>query len=136
MRIMPYIHFQGTCRDAMITYAKLFVATDLQLMTYAEMPEGPPSFAHSERIIHSQFSVEGGWVMMASDYPPGQESEEQAGFSVMIGPKSVARARQIFDALAEGGSVNQDFAPNFFSPGFGMVQDRYGTHWIIGAEGP
>jgi PhnB protein len=136
MRIMPYIHFQGTCRDAMITYAKLFVATDLQLMTYAEMPEGPPDFAHSDRIMHSQFSVDGGSVLMASDYPPGREGEPQGAFSVMIGPKTVARARQLFDALSEGGTVFDSFKPNFFSPGFGMVQDRYGTHWIIGAEGP
>jgi PhnB protein len=136
MRIMPYIHFQGTCREAMITYAKLFVATDLQLMTYAEMPEGPESFSHSDRIMHSQFSVDGGWVMMASDYPPGNEGELQGAFSVMIGPKTVARARQLFDALSDGGQVFDPFKPNFFSPGFGMVQDRFGTHWIISAEGP
>ena len=50
---------------------KLFGASDLQLMTYAEMPSGPPNYAHSDRIMHSQFSFEGGSVLMASDFPPG-----------------------------------------------------------------
>lgn len=36
-----------------------------------------------------------------------------------------------FDRLAEGGAVIQPFGPTFFSPGFGMVKDRFGTHWII-----
>jgi PhnB protein len=135
MRIMPYIHFQGNCRDAMVAYAKLFGASDLQLMTYAEMPNGPPAFVHSDKIMHSQFSVETGAVLMASDFPPGTEGDPQKGVSIMIGPKTVARAREVFEALAVGGSVIDDFKANFFSPGFGMVKDRFGTHWIIGAEG-
>ena len=136
MRIMPYIHFQGTCRDAMVTYAKLFGASDLQLMTYAQMPSGPPEFVHSDRIMHSQFSLETGAVLMASDFPPGIDGDPQKAVSIMIGPKTVARAREYFDALAEGGAVIDDFKANFFSKGFGMVKDRFGTHWIISAEGP
>jgi PhnB protein len=53
----------------------------------------------------------------------------------MIGPKSVARGKQLFDALSDGGAVIDSFKANFFSPGFGMVKDRFGTHWIVSAEG-
>jgi len=135
MRIMPYIHFEGNCRDAMVAYAKLFGSSDLQLMTYAEMPNGPPEFMRSDRIMHSQFSIEAGSVLMASDFPPGVDGDQQMAVSIMIGPKTVARAREYFDALAEGGAVIDDFKANFFSKGFGMVKDRFGTHWIISAEG-
>jgi PhnB protein len=45
-----------------------------------------------------------------------------------------ASARAAFDRLAgEGGHVIEAFGPTFFSPGFGMVKDRFGTHWIISA---
>jgi PhnB protein len=45
----------------------------------------------------------------------------------------LATARARFDRLAEGGAIIDDFKPTFFSPGFGMVKDRFGTHWIISA---
>ena len=35
------------------------------------------------------------------------------------------------NALAAGGAEIQGFGSTFFSRGFGMVKDRYGTHWMI-----
>ena len=46
----------------------------------------------------------------------------------------VPAARRAFDRLAaDGGAVVIDLGPTFFSPGFGMARDRFGTHWIISA---
>lgn len=45
-------------------------------------------------------------------------------------------ARRIFDALAEGGRVTMPFEATFWSPGFGMAVDRFGTRWMVNAEGP
>jgi PhnB protein len=45
----------------------------------------------------------------------------------------VATAQGWFDGLGNGGAVIQPFQPTFFSPGFGMVKDKFGTHWIISA---
>lgn len=43
----------------------------------------------------------------------------------------------VFGKLAEGGTVMMAFAPTFWSEGFGMCIDRYGTPWIVnGAEKP
>ena len=39
MAFVPYIHFQGQCREAMAFYADVFGGT-LEVMTYAEAPEG------------------------------------------------------------------------------------------------
>ncbi|MEO8529887.1 MAG: VOC family protein [Deltaproteobacteria bacterium] len=135
MKITSYLHFQGNCRDAMVAYARLFNATDLNLIKYADMPEGPDAFHHSDLIMHSQFSIEGGASLMASDFPPGVDGDAQKAASVMITPKTVAKARELFEALAQNGAVIDDFKANFVSPGFGMVKDRFGTHWIIAAEG-
>jgi PhnB protein len=135
MNIMPYIHFQGNCAEAMTAYAALFKATDLQIMPFSASPDVRESWKGTDLTMHSQFTAEGGAVMMASDYPPEMAGDSQKGFSVMLGPATVARAKELFDALSEGGVVIQPFQANFFSPGFGMLQDRFGTHWIIGAAG-
>lgn len=132
MAFMPYLHFEGTCAAAMAFYADLFGATDLQLMSYSEAPPGSgPSF-DTDRIMHAQFSA-GGSVMMASDFPPGW-GEAQKAVSVMIDPATVAEAQDKFNRLLDGGAVIMPFGPTFWSPGFGMVKDRFGTHWIIGAQ--
>lgn len=131
MAFMPYIHFSGNCAEAMAFYVEVFGGTDLQLMRYSEAPPGggmPPS----DTIMHAQFSV-GGAILMASDFPPGMGEKQQA-MSVMIDPATVAEARRVYDRLAEGGDVIMPFGPTFWSPGFGMMRDRFGTHWIIGAQ--
>jgi len=132
MTFMPYIHFEGTCAEAMTFYANLFGATDLQLMRYNEAPGGQA--LPSDRVMHAQFSAQGG-VLMASDFPPGS-GDAQAGMSVMTTPATFDEGRRIHDALAKDGAEIVPFGPSFFSPGFGMVKDRFGTHWIIGVAAP
>ncbi|WP_372841058.1 VOC family protein [Phaeovulum sp.] len=131
MSFVPYLHFEGRCAEAMAFYADLFGATDLQLMRYSEAP-GDQALP-SDRIMHAQFSLADG-VLMASDYPPGP-SERQAAVSVMTTPATVAEGYRLHAALAEGGAEIMPFGPTFWSPGFGMVKDRFGTHWIIGVQG-
>jgi PhnB protein len=47
-----------------------------------------------------------------------------------------ARAKDVFDALAEGGQVQMPLAETFFSPGFGMLVDRFGTPWMVVTDMP
>jgi PhnB protein len=129
---MPYVHFQGQCAEALAFYADVFGGTGLQMMGYAQAPEAPPVWKESARIMHGQVTLDDG-TFMASDYPPGVEGDAQKGFSVMQTAPDAATAQARFDRLAEGGVVIDPFKPTFFSPGFGMVRDKFGTHWIISA---
>jgi PhnB protein len=130
MPTMPYIHFQGHCAEALAFYADVFGGTDLQLMRYAEGPDTPADWRSSTRIMHGQLTL-GRGTLMASDFPPGMEGQPQASVSIMQTVPDAATGARVFDRLAEGGAVNQPFAPTFFSPGFGMVRDRFGTNWMI-----
>jgi PhnB protein len=130
MPTIPYIHFDGTCAEALTFYADVFGGTDVQMMRYADAPDMPEAMKDPTRIIHGQVTL-GSGVLMASDYPPGMKAEPQGAVSIMQGVTSVAAGRAAFDRLAEGGQVIQDFGPSFFSPGFGMVTDRFGTHWML-----
>ena len=132
MAFLPYIHFGGTCAEAMAFYCKVFNGTDLQLMKYSDAPPDAGGVA-SDRIMHAQFAA-GGGVMMASDFPPGMPGGMQQAVSVMIDPPTVVEGQGLFDALADGGTVIMAFTPTFWSPGFGMMENRFGTHWIIGTQ--
>lgn len=127
---MPYIHFQGHCAEALTFYADVFGATDLSMMRYSDAPETDDTLRDPTRVIHGQLTLPDG-VLMASDYPPGMQGEPQSAVSIMTVTDTVPEAKRIFNALAAGGAVIQGFGSTFFSRGFGMVKDRYGTHWMV-----
>lgn len=131
MSFDPYIHFQGNCREAMEAYRDIFGGT-LEVMGYDQMPEAPPEMKGSPLVMHSTLRV-GGRGLMASDFPPGHAGAPQAAVTISHEAASDAEARRLFAALAEGGSVMMEYQPTFWSDGFGMLTDRFGTSWMISA---
>ena len=132
MPTLPYLHFQGQAAEALAFYAEVFGGTDLQVMRYADAP-GLPDAMKSDRLIHGQITI-GDGTLMASDFPEGAGGDVQKAVSVMQSAPDVATARAWFEALARDGDVITPFGPAFFSPGFGMVRDTFGTHWMIAAN--
>lgn len=131
MSFDPYLHFQGNCRDAMTAYQEVFDGT-LELMPYSAAPEASPEMAGSDRIMHAALALDGR-MLLASDFPPGFAGEPQAAVTVSHTAPSDSEARRVFAALATGGAVIMDYAPTFWSDGFGMLKDRFGTHWMVSA---
>jgi PhnB protein len=70
---------------------------------------------------------------MASDAPPGHYSQPQ-GISIAIGLNDTAKGEEIFNKLAEGGTVQMPFSPTFWAKGFGMCVDRFGIPWMVNCE--
>lgn len=135
MATIPYIHFQGQCVEALTFYADVFSGTDLQVMRYADSPEARPEWAGLPHAIHGQVTL-GSATLMASDFPPGMEGDRQKAVSIMQTMPGMDAARAAFDRLADGGEVILPFGPTFFSPGYGMLKDRFGTHWMVAVEAP
>ena len=46
----------------------------------------------------------------------------------------LAAPLRILSCMRSSTRVEMPFGPTFWSPGFGMVNDRFGKHWIIGAQ--
>ena len=49
-----------------------------------------------------------------------------------INVAACAEAERIFKALADGAKINMPFGKTFWSDGFGMLVDRFGTPWMVG----
>ncbi|MDR5652155.1 VOC family protein [Ruixingdingia sedimenti] len=125
----PYLHFQGDCAAAMAFYADVF-GGDLTMMRYAEAPGATPDAAGGDRVMHAALAV-GGGSLMGSDYPPGMAGAAQASVSISYGVPDIAAGQAVFERLAEGGEVVMPWGPTFWAQGFGMVKDRFGTHWMV-----
>ncbi|MGB4828516.1 MAG: VOC family protein [Paracoccaceae bacterium] len=129
MSFDPYLHFQGNCRAAMTAYQKIF-GGDLQLMPYAEAPDAAPEMKTSDRIMHSTLRV-GDRSIMASDFPPGMQGDPQQAVTISHEAATIDEAKRLFGQLSDGGAEIMGFQPTFWSDGFGMVKDRFGTHWMV-----
>jgi PhnB protein len=143
MQFAAYLNFDGNCAEAFAFYAKLFQGTIVHQGTYGEMPasEGMPPLpeAAKSRIMHVHLQIKD-QSLMGSDAMPGAQAscggfEPVQGFSVSIQAASVDEGRRLFDALAQGGQVTMPFAATFWSLGFGMVRDRFGTPWMVNVPG-
>lgn len=138
MSFIPYLHFRGNCAEAMRFYADVFGGGDLQIMTYADAPEGTlpgePSPDMRDHVMHASLST-GSGMLMASDYPPGMEGDPQKAVSVAHDVGDVTTGKAIFDRLLEGGDIIMPWGETFWAEGFGMVRDRFGTHWMISGPG-
>ena len=68
---------------------------------------------------------------MASDSMVGQPYGGMKGFSLSLVYPSVADAKRVFDALADGGRVSMPVQKTFWAEAFGMLVDRFGTPWMV-----
>jgi PhnB protein len=126
----PYIFFGGNCADAMRFYERT-LGGKLWMMTAAEAPEGQKPPGSGNGIIHARLELEGGGVVMASDDLSGTSFKGMYGFYISLIYPTAEEARRIFDALAAGGQVHMPFGETFYSSGFGMLVDQFGTPWML-----
>jgi PhnB protein len=131
MSFDPYIHFQGNCRAALTAYQQVFGGR-VEIMDYSDAPDTTPEMKTSGLVMHATLIL-GDRMLFASDFPPGQAGDPQQAVTISHIAPDDAEARRIFAALAEGGAILMDYQPTFWSDGFGMLKDRFGTHWMVSA---
>lgn len=131
MKFVINLVFQGQCRDAFERYAQIFGGKVTAMIPFSDAPVDavPESFRKAKGVMHAWLDVDD-QSLMGCDVPSGQ-GEDMRGSSASSHCDEIDEARRVFDALAEDGKVSMPFGPTFFSPGFGMVTDRFGTSWVV-----
>ena len=131
MPFTPYLNFGGTCRAAFTRYQEIF-GGELFLMPMSDVPgeEGD-----SDLLAHAALMI-GDDLLMASDAPDPATFESPRSIYVSWSTADAAEAKRVFDALLEGGAVEQAFGETFFSPGFGTGVDRFGIPWMVITDAP
>ena len=131
--IQPYLFFNGSCEQAIEFYRKVLGTEVEMMMRFKESPEPPPPGAvppgFENKIMHASFRV-GQTTVMASDGCSAEKPSFQ-GFSLSLSVLNEKEADRVFGALADGGQVKMPLTKTFWSPRFGMVEDRFGIGWMI-----
>ena len=71
---------------------------------------------------------------MGSDDPTTDSFGPVQGMMVSYSTADADGAKRAFEALDEGGTATQAMIATLFSPAWGMVNDRFGTPWMVGAD--
>ncbi|MHC8491449.1 VOC family protein [Thalassospira sp. SM2505] len=133
MKLITYLNFDGNCREAFEFY-KSVLGGELIMMAYGDTPMAGDMPDHNDKIAHACLMGDD-WHLMASDCPPGYFSPMQ-GMNASLHFEKPDEAKKIFDALSVGGTVTMPFEETFWSPGYGIFVDRFGTPWMINTEMP
>ncbi|CAD6507733.1 MULTISPECIES: VOC family protein [Paraburkholderia] len=135
MQIQPYLFYPGNCDEAIAFYGEALGAKEVIKMRFKEAPPDPerpmaPEFA--EKIMHATLQI-GDAQIMVSDGGCMTQNDKFLGFGVSLTGSDIATAERYFNALAKGGTVTMPFQKTFWSPGFGMLTDKFGVPWMVSA---
>jgi len=136
MQIQPYLNFSGNCADAIAYYRDALGAEEVFRMHFRDAPPDPqrPSVAPelADKVMHATLRI-GQSMLMMSDGGCVTNNSTFSGFSLSLTADDAPGAQRWFDALAKDGKVMMPFQKTFWSPGFGMVTDRFGVPWMLTA---
>jgi PhnB protein len=131
--VQAYLFFNGNCEEAVEFYRQALGAEVEMTMRFKDSPDAPPpgmlAPGYENKVMHTSFRI-GQTMMMASD-GCGTEKTSFQGFSLSLALTNEADADRYFNALAAGGKVNMPLGKTFWSPRFGMLEDKFGIGWMI-----
>lgn len=134
MQLNPYLTFNGQCEEAFRFYENCLGGEILMMMTYGDAPlaeqtaeSTPPAWQN--KILHTTLKI-GDRVLQGVDVLPEHYRNPQ-GFSLSLNINSAEEADRIFNALAEGGTIQMALQETFWALRFGMLVDKFGSPWMI-----
>ena len=139
-----HLNFRGDARAALEFYRSVF-GGDLSIATYGDfgMPAEAPGAAN---VVFGQLESENGFRVMAYDIAgetggpaatAGRTRRENGvtltdqPFFVSVRGDALDEVQGYWEALAAGASIIEPLAASAWSPGFGMLTDRFGVTWIL-----
>jgi len=137
VRLIPYLVMDGNAKEAIHFCEKALGAQVLFSQSFGEMPENPdfplPAEA-KDRVSHATIKV-GESELMFSDTFPGQPHQSGNQVTICITTDDAEKAKQMFEALTDGGQVTMPLQETFFSPAYGTVTDKFGVNFQVFTEG-
>jgi PhnB protein len=133
MEITPYLNFNGECEAAFSFYARI-LGGEPMFVRAADTPMAQHMPDRPNFVVHARLAI-GNQTILGSDSPPNHYRQPQ-GFSVSISVDKPDEAERIHKALSQGGTITMPIQETFWAQRFGMLVDRFGTHWMINCEQP
>ncbi|HSI67955.1 MAG TPA: VOC family protein [Planococcus sp. (in: firmicutes)] len=131
MTVNAYLNFNGNCREAVEYYASVFETPEPDIMKFGDMPPDPEfdmSEETKELVMHVSLPIHDSYLMF-SDSMPGQPVTFGKNISLTVVTDELEKMKAEFNKLSEEGKVIMPIDKTFWSPAYGMLEDRFGVVW-------
>lgn len=138
-----YLNFPDQTEAAFTFYKSVFggefVGGISRFRDMPPMPGMPPMREDvGNLVMHVELKILGGHRLLGTDAPASM------GFSVIQGnnmyinlePDTKEEAERLFNALSEGGTIEQPLADMFWGAYFGSFADKFGMRWMVNYSYP
>lgn len=134
--IIPYLIFNGNCREAVNYYTEVFKTEKPQIMAFGDMP-GDPSFEMPEGaknlVMHAELEVSSGKIMFSDNFP-GTPFTQGNNVNLTIVSKDEEFIKTSFNKLKDGGTVEMELQETFWSKLYGSLTDKFGIVWQLSLD--
>ena len=138
-RTSTYLNFPDNTEEAFNFYKSIFGGEFIGggIARFSDIPpmDGAPPLAEKDRnlIMHIELPILGGHILMGSDAPESMGFRINPGNNVyiMLEPDTKEETKKLFDALSDGGKVEQELQDMFWDAYYGSCTDRFGVHWMF-----
>ena len=129
----PYLNFDGNTEEVFNFYKSVFGGEFATVMRFKDMPpEHKMPDSENNKIMHIALPIGKNSVLMGSDAPDAySKGNVGSNFSISVSADSENQAKEIFDGLSKGGSIEMPLGKSFWGALFGMCTDKYGISWMI-----
>ena len=126
MKIEAYLFFDGNCEEAFEFY-KSVLGGEFDRKNYFH--EGPMDIPEEmkNKIMHISLNL-GDVVLMGSDGLQGQKGDN---FSLSFYSDDPKEMEEMFNKMAEGGTITSPLENQFWGSKFGMLKDKFGINWMF-----
>ena len=137
--VSTYLNFLRNTEEAFNFYRTVF-GTEFSGDGFSRFKDIPPSEdmppipdEDKNLIMHVSLPILGGHHLMGTDAPESMGFRLDFGNNVYINlsPDSREETRRLFNALSEGGTVEQELQDMFWGDYYGSCKDKFGVHWMF-----
>lgn len=129
--ISPAIHLPGTCSEAIRFYENAFHATDIHIDYYRNAPTDSGMKITEDMkdlVMHASMTICGTPVNLSDSVDP-----LSAGNMICLNVffSTADDVCHAYEKLKKGGKVAVELGPQFFSPMYGSIEDKFGIKWQL-----
>jgi PhnB protein len=127
MKLNPYLNFAGSAEEAAVNFYKVALGGEVVMLNHYSDSPTPSDEDWKQKIMHARILFSGDHILMISDTMKGKEISTKGNIQLSIGLDNEAKTHEIFNKLAEGGTVTMPLSKQFWGDLFGMLQDKFGV---------
>ncbi|MCC2684037.1 MAG: Glyoxalase/bleomycin resistance protein/dioxygenase [Paenibacillaceae bacterium] len=135
--LIPFLEMNGSANEAIDLYVKALDAEVTYMLRFGDMPENPEAPLPPEKKEWVNYAVLkiGDSELQISDHVTGSTYGKGTQITIVVQTDDKEKATRYFEALKQGGRVNDPLQASFFSPAYGNVTDKFGITFRILTKG-